>query len=200
MIGITYLRKELGMSAEKFGREIGVSRPTISKWESGNQEISRKRLALMEGMFQCEAVLLEKEIDNDEMAKLTLTEAAYKYIHRTVYKEEPDDNFFYELEEARYKVKIDSIVKTLNEKKELIKYMERVREVYERTGGKEILNVLLAVGEKFQTGRFDNCLVVGNTDYKKGHIRKDDNLIEMIVQALKFGLSKGGDNNNEKSE
>lgn len=41
---LTELRKSLGLSMEKFGSKIGVSRSAISKMESGNSGISEQTL------------------------------------------------------------------------------------------------------------------------------------------------------------
>lgn len=41
---LTELRKSLGLSMEKFGARIGVSRSAISKMESGNSGISEQTL------------------------------------------------------------------------------------------------------------------------------------------------------------
>ena len=44
---ITALRKRRGLSQEELGFELGVSRQTVSKWESGQSYPDFQRLVLL---------------------------------------------------------------------------------------------------------------------------------------------------------
>lgn len=51
MRGITYFRKRLGLSGDAFGALVGVTRSTVSKWESGKRAISKRHMQLFEEIF-----------------------------------------------------------------------------------------------------------------------------------------------------
>lgn len=57
------LRKKKGLSQEELGRELNVSRQTISKWESGQSYPDFGKLVLLSDFFELTLDELMKDID-----------------------------------------------------------------------------------------------------------------------------------------
>lgn len=57
------LRKKKGLSQEELGRELNVSRQTISKWESGKSYPDFEKLVLLSDFFDLTLDELMKDID-----------------------------------------------------------------------------------------------------------------------------------------
>ncbi|WP_195941018.1 helix-turn-helix domain-containing protein [Romboutsia sp. 1001713B170131_170501_G6] len=57
------LRKKKGLSQEELGRELNVSRQTISKWESGQSYPDFEKLVLLSDFFELTLDELMKDID-----------------------------------------------------------------------------------------------------------------------------------------
>lgn len=61
------LRKKKGLSQEELGRELNVSRQTISKWESGQSYPDFEKLVLLSDFFELTLDELMKDIDVQEI-------------------------------------------------------------------------------------------------------------------------------------
>lgn len=61
------LRKKKGLSQEELGRELNVSRQTISKWESGQSYPDFEKLVLLSDFFELTLDELMKGIDVQEI-------------------------------------------------------------------------------------------------------------------------------------
>lgn len=76
------LRKENNLSQEAFAEKLGVSRQSVSKWESGDVLPDSDKIILMSEIFGVTTDYLlkdneaEKEITSDEIQKQNLTETA----------------------------------------------------------------------------------------------------------------------------
>lgn len=57
------LRKKKGLSQEELGRELNVSRQTISKWEGGQSYPDFEKLVLLSDFFKLSLDELMKDID-----------------------------------------------------------------------------------------------------------------------------------------
>lgn len=66
---ILALRKKKGLSQEELGRELNVSRQTISKWESGQSYPDFEKLVLLSEFFQLTLDELMKDIDVQDIKK-----------------------------------------------------------------------------------------------------------------------------------
>ena len=71
---IQYLRKRDGYTQERFAEELGVSRQTISKWESDSCFPEMDKLLLMCDMFRCK---LDDLVRGDVQAE-TAKDTAYR--------------------------------------------------------------------------------------------------------------------------
>ena len=61
------LRTSKGLSQEELGREIGVSRQTISKWESAQSYPDFQRLVLLSDYFNMSLDALVKNLEVDDV-------------------------------------------------------------------------------------------------------------------------------------
>lgn len=57
------LRKSKGLSQEEFGRQLGVSRQTVSKWELAQSYPDFQRLVLISDYFGLSLDVLVKDVD-----------------------------------------------------------------------------------------------------------------------------------------
>ncbi|AGK96766.1 helix-turn-helix domain-containing protein [Clostridium pasteurianum] len=66
MKGLTYIRKTFNMSMDDLGKELGVSKQTISNWENGKIQITDDRLLQLEGYFNLNRELFFKDNYTDD--------------------------------------------------------------------------------------------------------------------------------------
>ena len=64
---LTELRKSKGLSQEDLGNQIGVSRQTISKWESGQSYPDFQRLVLLSEYFDISLDVLIRDPDSQDI-------------------------------------------------------------------------------------------------------------------------------------
>lgn len=91
MIGdkIAELRKQNGMSQEELADRMGISRQSVSKWESGQSQPEIEKLLQLSELFHVSTDYLLKEDTMPTVAKATVQEE--EPVKETVY-EEPEDH------------------------------------------------------------------------------------------------------------
>lgn len=80
------LRKSKGLSQEEFGNRIGVSRQTISKWESGQSYPDFQRLVLLSDFFDISLDVLVKDLDLQDVRNQNLSDAKVDSLYEDVQK------------------------------------------------------------------------------------------------------------------
>ncbi len=90
MIGdkIAELRKQNGMSQEELADRMGISRQSVSKWESGQSQPEIEKLLQLSELFHVSTDYLLKEDTMPTVAKAAVQEE--EPVKETVY-EEPED-------------------------------------------------------------------------------------------------------------
>lgn len=85
------LRKKKGLSQEELGRELNVSRQTISKWESGQSYPDFEKLVLLSDFFELTLDELMKDIDvqdikekNNHSIDISYFESFFKTIIKSI--------------------------------------------------------------------------------------------------------------------
>lgn len=78
------LRKRKNLSQEELGAEIGVSRQTVSKWESGQSYPDFQRLVLLSDYFGLTLDELVKDIDVRRVREKNLSEEKLSSIYNDV--------------------------------------------------------------------------------------------------------------------
>lgn len=78
------LRKAEGLSQEELGAELGVSRQTISKWESGQSYPDFQRLVLLGDYFGLMLDELVRDIDVQEVREKNKSEEKIDSIYQDV--------------------------------------------------------------------------------------------------------------------
>ena len=64
------LRKEKGISQEQLAEQLGVTRQSVSKWESGNSYPEMDKIVAMCNLFHCDMdVLINKDITEEREKK-----------------------------------------------------------------------------------------------------------------------------------
>ena len=71
MLGIEYIRNQLGMNISDLAKRLSVSRQIVSKWEKGEKKIPDKRLSEMSEIFGIPEKYLEKELDFIDKINIT---------------------------------------------------------------------------------------------------------------------------------
>ena len=75
-IKIYELRKAKGMSQEKLAELVGVSRQSISKWESGETIPELERLVELSRIFEVTTDYLLKPGEMDELTKMCIRDSS----------------------------------------------------------------------------------------------------------------------------
>lgn len=78
------LRKAEGLSQEELGAELGVSRQTVSKWESGQSYPDFQRLVLLSDYFGLTLDELVRDIDVQEVREKNKSEEKIDSIYQDV--------------------------------------------------------------------------------------------------------------------
>lgn len=78
------LRKKRGLSQEEFGFELGVSRQTVSKWESGQSYPDFQRLVLLADYFDISLDELVRGLDVGDVRALNESEKQLSSIYSDV--------------------------------------------------------------------------------------------------------------------
>lgn len=78
------LRKKRGLSQEELGFELGVSRQTVSKWESGQSYPDFQRLVLLADYFDISLDELVRGLDVGDVRALNESEKQLSSIHADV--------------------------------------------------------------------------------------------------------------------
>lgn len=78
------LRKAEGLSQEELGAELGVSRQTISKWESGQSYPDFQRLVLLGDYFGLMLDELVRDIDVQEVREKNKSEEKIDSIYQDI--------------------------------------------------------------------------------------------------------------------
>ena len=81
---IIELRKSKGLSQDELGNAIGVSRQTISKWETGQNYPDFQRLVLLSDYFGMSLDTLVKDINVEEIREKNLSEKQISEIYDEV--------------------------------------------------------------------------------------------------------------------
>ena len=64
------LRKEKGISQEQLAEQLGVTRQSVSKWESGNSYPEMDKIVAICNLFHCDMdVLINKDITEEREKK-----------------------------------------------------------------------------------------------------------------------------------
>ena len=80
------MRKGKGLSQEEFGNQIGVSRQTISKWESGQSYPDFLRLVLLSDFFDISLDALVKDLDLQDVRDQNVSDAKVDALYEDVQK------------------------------------------------------------------------------------------------------------------
>ena len=80
------IRKKEGLSQEELGFELGVSRQTISKWESGQSYPDFEKLVLLSDYFGQTLDQLVKDVDVEDVRNKNLTDDRISSIFSDVEK------------------------------------------------------------------------------------------------------------------
>ncbi len=78
------LRKSKNLSQEELGAELGVSRQTVSKWESGQSYPDFQRLVLLSDYFGLTLDELVKDVDVQEVREKNLNNEKLTSIYNDV--------------------------------------------------------------------------------------------------------------------
>lgn len=78
------MRKAEGLSQEELGAELGVSRQTVSKWESGQSYPDFQRLVLLSDYFGLTLDELVRDIDVQEVREKNKSEEKIDSIYQDV--------------------------------------------------------------------------------------------------------------------
>ena len=78
------LRKKWGLSQEELGFELGVSRQTVSKWESGQSYPDFQRLVLLADYFDISLDELVRGLDVGDVRALNESEKQLSSIYAAV--------------------------------------------------------------------------------------------------------------------
>ena len=78
------LRKKRGLSQEELGFELGVSRQTVSKWESGQSYPDFQRLVLLADYFDISLDELVRGLDVGDVRALNESEKQLSSIYAAV--------------------------------------------------------------------------------------------------------------------
>ena len=81
---ITALRKRRGLSQEELGFELGVSRQTVSKWESGQSYPDFQRLVLLADYFEVSLDELVRGLDVGDVRALNDSEKQLSSLYADV--------------------------------------------------------------------------------------------------------------------
>ncbi len=81
---ITALRKRRGLSQEELGFELGVSRQTVSKWESGQSYPDFQRLVLLADYFEVSLDELVRGLDVADVRALNDSEKQLSSLYADV--------------------------------------------------------------------------------------------------------------------
>lgn len=135
MIGLKYIRKLYGMSMEELAKKIGVSKQTVSKWESRKINITEENLEKISKLF-----CLDKEIFFKELSKLdelNIQKCKIENEPIKVHSLDEDDGYsemidIDELEFLDYKISIQSISDRVNNILKKVSYrgLEENEELY----------------------------------------------------------------------
>ena len=185
MIGLKYFRSCLGISAESFGKLVNISRPLLSRWETGSQKMSRKSLEAICEVFQCEKLDLQNEVTDESMIRLSKAAADYM---RKNFNQELDENLLDEIKGLERQEKIRKTIDILYNDSELAELIYKVMDLSEN-GHMDELRFLVAIEELMAAGRTYN-LAVGASNYSRGLIAKDDLLVEMMIFAMEKAFKK----------
>ena len=86
------LRKEKGISQEQLAEQLGVTRQSVSKWESGASYPEMDKIVALCNMFHCDMnVLINKDITEERERKdatgivKNLFQSAANYVKKTIY-------------------------------------------------------------------------------------------------------------------
>lgn len=187
MNGLQYLRKCTNMTAEEFGKMIGVSRPMISKWERGLEHIPEKHATKLYELFKCEREILEKEVD--ESAQLMITNKYYQYQMRKN-AGRMDGDLLSELDNLRMESRIRNLTEYFYQDPDFLELAEKLI-CLTRNSNNETdrgrLRFMLTLIELHMSGREYN-LIIGKSNYKQGLIAKDDPLAKIMLSAMDLAL------------
>jgi len=79
MTGLTYIREIFNMSMNDLAEKLGVTKQTISKWESGKVQVSDERLSQLEHIFKLSAAFfLKKEFTDADIIEIEQARFLYK--------------------------------------------------------------------------------------------------------------------------
>ena len=86
------LRKEKGLSQEQLAEQLGVTRQSVSKWESGASYPEMDKIVTLCKMFHCDLdVLINKDVMEERQRKdasgtiKNIFQSAIDYVKRTIY-------------------------------------------------------------------------------------------------------------------
>ena len=86
------LRKEKGISQEQLAEQLGVTRQSVSKWESGASYPEMDKIVALCNMFHCDLdVLINKDVMEERERKdasgvvKNLLQSAADYVKKTIY-------------------------------------------------------------------------------------------------------------------
>lgn len=189
MNGLQYLRKCLNMTAEEFAELIGVSRPSISKWERGIEPISRKQSKRLMDIFHCEAAILQQEIDSEQMMKLNSIVTMYQLRKETEETQKKLEKLHEKLIDSQENMRIRSVTEALERDEDLLFAVEKLIRLFYESKGRDSIKFTLTLAELYMSGEESN-LAVGKSDYCRGLIGKDDSLVKMMLYAMNLALKK----------
>lgn len=186
MKGISYLRKLTGMSVIEFANELSISRSTLEKWECGSKNITDKNKAIIWHKFGFPEEMIDLDLTAEDVSLLQNSYTLpYEY---SVDKREQmlNDAAYIAAYEAKCKElesRYQALFSDTDENK--LKMCETLMQIYDAPNGPAIVHVILmAAGQCLDIP--NTYLRVGQTDYAKGLIHRDDPVLSIIANALKI--------------
>lgn len=153
MLGIEYIRNQLGMNISDLAKRLSVSRQIVSKWEKGEKNIPDKRLDELAEICGVPKKYFSKELDFADKINIT------SLINRTnmdVVCEEVDSEIFEILIDAIKVNDIERVQRIFNEnKEEYIEFVNYCKEKITVAQRKLVMDVSICENKAKNNGMSD---------------------------------------------
>lgn len=182
MKGLTYIRKTFNMSMDDLGKEIGVSKQTISNWENGKIQITEDRLKQLEYYFKINKQLFFKDNYTDDEILLIETRRFQKIMKKYHINKIDDDKFNEEFESYNDELMVKNDVNILlDELKNLFNELEET-DIYRVVNlFSDIINTIVKSDDKEIITMLHNTIILASEAFNimKNSPRKYDNFENM---------------------
>lgn len=158
MKGLTYIREIFNMSMNDLAEKLGVTKQSISKWESGKVQVSEERLQQLEEFFKVPSNLFNKEEFTEEEI-LVIEEARFlKMLHSHTNKKFTSDF-------------ADRYISAISKPQELIYLLDCIEGIFTKLEDDEFVELVGLLSD-----------VIGVVKEDTDHIYKLSNIVDLTYK------------------